>query len=85
MRHTVIHVWTNDCCNKSYDIGDTSSYWGIGDLIRGTIKLYQLSLIMRFDFYVDISLHPISKFLVNPDHPYKDIVLEYRNEIEYFI
>ena len=57
---TVIHVFTNKCCNIKYNPNDTSSYWGIGDLIRGTMKLYQYSQIMKFNYYVDISLHPIS-------------------------
>ena len=81
---TVIHVFTNNCCNIKYNPDDTSSYWGIGDLIRGTIKLYQYSLIMKFNYYVDISLHPIAKYLKNPNHPYQKLVQENKDNIEYF-
>ncbi len=33
----IIIVWTQKCVNLK------KSYWGLGDLIRGTLKLYQLS------------------------------------------
>ena len=81
---TVIHVFTNNCCNIKYSPNDTSSYWGIGDLIRGTIKLYQYSQIMKFNYYVDISLHPISRYLINPPHPYQQLVQDNKDNIEYF-
>ena len=81
---TVIHVFTNNCCNIKYNPNDTSSYWGIGDLIRGTIKLYQYSQIMKFNYYVDISLHPISRYLINPNHPYHHLVKDNKDNIEYF-
>ena len=82
--NTVIHVFTNKCCNIKYNPNDTSSYWGIGDLIRGTIKLYQYSLIMKFNYYVDISLHPISKYLINSNHKYEYLVQKNKDNIEYF-
>jgi hypothetical protein len=52
MKNTVIHVWTNNCSNIKYDSKDTSSYWGIGDLIRGTIKLFQLQRYLKFNLIV---------------------------------
>lgn len=83
-KKTVIHVFTNNCCNIKYNSNDTSSYWGIGDLIRGSIKLYQYSQIMNFNYYIDISLHPISKYLINLEHPYKQLVIDNKDKIEYF-
>ena len=81
---TVIHVFTNNCYNIKYNPNDTSSYWGIGDLIRGTIKLYQYSQIMKFNYYVDISLHPIARYLINPIHPYHQLVQDNKDNIEFF-
>ena len=81
---TVIHVFTNKCCNIKYNPNDTSSYWGIGDLIRGTMKLYQYSQIMKFNYYVDISLHPIARYLINPNHPYQQLVQDNKDNIDYF-
>jgi hypothetical protein len=83
-KKTVIHVFTNNCCNIKYNSNDTSSYWGLGDLIRGTIKLYQYSEIMKFNYYVDISLHPIARYLINPNHPYQQLVQDNKDNIEYY-
>lgn len=83
-KKTVIHVFTNNCCNIKYNPNDTSSYWGIGDLIRGSIKLYQYSQIMKFNYYVDISLHPIARYIINPNHPHQQLVQDNKDNIEYF-
>jgi hypothetical protein len=58
---TVIQVWGNKFRNVESDY--TKNYWGIGDAIRGTIKLFQLSKKMNFKLVVDTSRHPISNFL----------------------
>ena len=83
-KKTVIHIFTNNCCNINYNPYELASYWGLGDLIRGSIKLYQYSQIMRFNYYVDISLHPISKYLINSDHQYKQLVHDNKDNIEYY-
>jgi hypothetical protein len=83
-KKTVIHVFTNNCCNIKYNPYNIASYWGLGDLIRGSIKLYQFSQIMKFNYYIDISLHPISKYLINSDHPYKQLVQDNKDNIEYY-
>ena len=86
MKNTVIHVWTNNCSNIKYDSKDTSSYWGIGDLIRGTIKLFQLQKYLKYNLVVDISLHPISYFIENPntDNKYLQIINRNKNNIPYY-
>jgi hypothetical protein len=80
---TVIQVWTNKCINKKFDPNDSSTYWGIGDLIRGTIKLYQLSRIMKFELLVDINLHPVSNFLEKSKHSYTSHVINNQDTIEF--
>jgi hypothetical protein len=81
---TVIHIWTNNCYNIKYNPDDTSSYWGLGDLIRGTIKLYQLQQYLKFNLVVDISLHPISRFIENTNHKYTKIIEANKNKIPYY-
>jgi hypothetical protein len=81
---TVIHVWTNNCCNIKYNPNDTSSYWGIGDLLRGTIKLFQLQRYLKFQLIVDISLHPISAFIENSTHNYTNLIETNKNNISYY-
>ena len=84
MKNTVIHCWTNNCNNVKYNPNDVSSYWGIGDLIRGTIKLYQLQKYLNFNLIVDISLHPLSYFIENTVHDYSTIIEENKNNISYY-
>ena len=81
---TIIHVWTNNCCNIKYNPEDTSSYWGLGDLIRGTIKLFQLQRYLKFQLIVDISLHPIAEFIEKPIHNYSNLIKQQQNNIPYY-
>jgi hypothetical protein len=69
---TVIQVWVND-------------YYGIGDILRGTIKLYQLSKKLNFNYIVDIQHHPISNFLINNHHEFSDFIKEKKGQIFYVI
>jgi hypothetical protein len=76
---TVIQVWTQTSKNlirNGYD-----NYWGIGDLIRGTIKLYQLSKIMNFRLLVNRQLHPISNYLQQQYSEYDHIIQDNRDNI----
>ena len=86
---TVIHVWThefniNQKHLKKYNyFNETEFYFGLGDLIRSTIKLYELSKSMKFHLIVDIQLHPISHFLELQTSKYSDLVKQNKNNIDY--
>lgn len=67
---TVVLVWGN----KFKNIDSTTNFWGIGDVIRGTVKLFQLSKQMNFKLIVDIQLHPISLYLKKREHEYLDFI-----------
>jgi len=58
-----------------------SNFWGIGDVLRGTIQLFLLSKKLGFKLYVDTSLHPISKYLQPVENPYSDLIQENKNKI----
>ena len=45
---TIIQVWTHKVCNLTTT--DDYAFWGIGDMIRGTIKLYQLCKRLNYKF-----------------------------------
>lgn len=60
----IINIWTNDIDITYIRKG---LYTGLGDVIRGTILLYQLSKQYNFELIVDISQHPLSKLL---EHKY---------------
>ena len=53
---------------------------GLGDFFRGSFCLMQLSKILNIEFDIDISNHPISKYIESPNKV-KDI--DY-NDIEYY-
>ena len=71
---TIINVWTQYYVN-------TNLFYGIGDMIRGTLKLYQLCKKLNYNFLVDISLHPISYILKDIENPYKELILQNKNNI----
>jgi len=52
-------------------------------MIRGTIKIYQLSQIMNFNLIVDIQHHPISQFLKKRDHIFSDFIKENKENIPF--
>lgn len=86
---TVIHTWTHefninpDHINTYNYLKETNFYFGLGDLIRSTIKLYYLSKILSFELIVDIQLHPISEYLIVQKHKYSDYVLANKNKVNY--
>jgi hypothetical protein len=67
MSKVVIMVWT-----QHMDAG-------FGDLLRGTICLYNLSRQMNFELIVDTQLHPVSKILVSHPHRYSSYVMEHQS------
>lgn len=86
---TVIHVWTHNFnisqnhIDKYNFLKETNFYFGLGDLIRSTIKLYELSKRMNFRFLVDVQLHPISEFLNIDQHEYTSYVDTNKDNIDY--
>ena len=54
---------------------------GIGDFLRGSFFLMQLAKILNLEFELDISNHPISKFVINnglnPKIKYNNIEFKY--------
>jgi hypothetical protein len=65
MTKTVIMVWVKT--DSGTNTNGTVKTYGFGDLLRGTIWLYQMSVKLGFNFAVDIRQHPISRhLLVNP-------------------
>jgi hypothetical protein len=86
---TVIHAWTNEFninqehIDKYNYLNETNFYFGIGDLIRSTIKLYYLSKVLNFKLIVDIQLHPIAEFLKIEKHEYSEYVINNKYNVNY--
>ena len=81
---TIIQVFTQKIV-KDRNFKDTSGYWGLGDLIRGTIHLYQLSKKLNFKLIVDYQLHPISNFLKECNHEYSELIKSNKDNILFVI
>jgi len=54
---TIVQVYQYDFVNQKSP--------GLGDLLRGSFYLMQLSRILNVDFKIDVSNHPISEFIIN--------------------
>ena len=78
---TVILAWTHKVSNLTTD--NVNNFWGIGDLIRGTIQLYQLSKKYNFELVVDVQHHPISSLLKERTHDFSDFVHKQKDNIPF--
>ncbi|AYV75273.1 MAG: hypothetical protein Terrestrivirus1_147 [Terrestrivirus sp.] len=81
MVKTVIQVWTHIVKNLQTDT--YNNFWGLGDIIRGTIKLHQLSKKLGFELLVDIQHHPVSAYLKPQMHKYYDLIKQNKYNIEF--
>jgi hypothetical protein len=72
MSKTVIMVWVKTDSGTHHD-GSIKSY-GLGDLLRGTIFLHQMSVRHGFKLIVDLSMNPISKHLIVHKHDHAEYV-----------
>lgn len=77
MTKSVIMVWSKTD-SGTHPNGSIKTY-GLGDLLRGTIYLYQMSVLHGFNFIVDIRGHPMCQHLTVNDHAYMNYVDENRN------
>jgi hypothetical protein len=81
MKKTIILVWTKNTCNTDGKIN--CNYWGLGDVIRGTIHLYNITRDLGLDYYVDMQLHSINKYFKKINHPYEKEVIDNKDNIPF--
>jgi hypothetical protein len=67
--NTVIMVWMQDPAS------------GLGDLLRGTVYLCELSQKLNFRLIVDTQLHPVSQFLLSTAHEYSEYVRQNKHRV----
>lgn len=72
MSKTVIMLWSKTD-SGTHPNGSIKTY-GLGDLLRGTIYLHQMSVRYGFNLVVDLSMHPISKHLIVNEHAHAQYV-----------
>ena len=68
----IILVWQQVYSNLIQD--NVNNFWGIGDLIRGTIATFQLSKKYNIELCVDTSNHPVGHYLKNNKTKYSNIL-----------
>ena len=74
----VVQTLILKACNRP-----ENDFWGLGDIIRGTIQLYQLSKKYNFELIVDKQHHPISNYLINRDHQFSEVITSYKNKVPF--
>jgi len=77
MNKTIIMTWTKKQCNI------IDSYFGLGDVIRGTIHMYMLTKKYGINLIVDTQLHSLNAYLKKRPHPYEDLVLKNKDNIPF--
>jgi len=80
-RKKVILVFSDKLANVKQD--SNGYYFGLGDLFRGVISMFQLSKKYQFDLFVDFQHHALSGFLEKQHHPYVDLISENKENITY--
>jgi hypothetical protein len=79
---TIILVWTTKFNNLTID--NVNGFFGLGDIVRGTMSMFQLSKKYNFRLIVDIQLHPISAFLKFNSNEYTELIKNNKNNIPFF-
>ena len=69
---TIIQVWSHYYYNKKPD--KYNNFWGIGDILRGTMNLYLYCRKNNYNFVVDIHLHELSKYIIENNHSYTNLI-----------
>jgi len=84
---TVIFSLTNKVCNIQSN--NTDNFWGIGDMVRGIVCVYQICKRLNYNFIIDIQHHPISFYLKERTHAYTDLIdkdnIHFIGNSEYYI
>ena len=78
---TIILCWRQKC--NSMKQTDVHNFWGLGDLIRGTIATFQLCKKHGYKLIVDTHAHPISVFFKNSRTEYSDLIDELGENIQF--
>ena len=78
---TIINCW----CQNAYDPRENGLCSpGLGDMIMGSICLYQLCKKHNYNYIIDNHLHPISKCLKNNKTEYSDYLDTIKDNIPFF-
>jgi hypothetical protein len=60
---TIVFAWTQKL--ENFAMTKSSGFFGLGDILRGILFIYQKCKENRYEFIIDTHRHPFSNFLVN--------------------
>ena len=60
------------------------SYWGLGDMLRGTLALYRLAKKRGYKITVDTHLHPLSNFMIQSKSEHSEFIDKTQQKIHMF-
>lgn len=78
---TIILALTYHPCNRTTD--DTNNFWGLGDILRGALSMFQLSKKYNFQLIIDFQHHSFSNYLKSEPHKYINLILENKDNIPF--
>lgn len=78
---TIIQVWSHYYYNKKPD--KFNNFYGIGDILRGTMNLYLYCRKNNYNFVVDIHLHKLSEYIIENNHLYRNLIERNKNNIPF--
>ena len=81
-KKTFIFVPTYNPCNIQ---DDTTYFWGLGDIIRGIITMFQLSKKYNFHLIVDFQHVSFCNYLKSVPHKYSSLILENKHNIPFIL
>lgn len=67
-RVVVVHVWIREVCNIKPRSDVITSYWGLGDLIRGSAGVHSLCSKHGIECHVVTRFHPMGKYFEPETH-----------------
>jgi hypothetical protein len=83
-KKTVVLAWTRRVCNLTTT--PTEHFWGLGDLIRGAMGLFDETRQRGLGFYIDMQLHPsLETHLVKRYQPFSSEVREHEDRILFIL
>jgi len=80
-RKKIILVFSDSLTNITQN--SDGHFFGLGDLFRAVISMYQFSKKYDFELFVDFQHHPLSNFLQPQYHPYNDLIRDNKDNIRY--
>jgi|688.fasta_scaffold216348_2 hypothetical protein len=69
---TIVIVWKQQLVRPNGSIN--TSYWGLGDLLRGVCGMYTVCNEMGYNLYVDMRHHPLGQLFKQISHPHETLV-----------